>query len=204
MNKLILAGVAALALAAPAAAQDMAVSSDGTVYVMTDAQQTAYDAWPPERRTIYMAWPADYQTYFWTLTPTQQNGWWLLTDDQRAKVHAMTPEQRVAAWTAIERQMAGAPSANASATATAATTAAASASTSGPRFVSNAVVQTTPADAAPPTGDLPICSPNQQDNCINAWEAGKRGPGVARPLNYWPGKPASEIPGKMPAEKPAN
>ncbi|MCT2559042.1 hypothetical protein N0B51_08615 [Tsuneonella sp. YG55] len=193
MNKLILAGAAALAFAIPAGAQDMAVTSDGEVYVMTDAQQTAYDAWPPERQTLYTGWPNTYQTYFWTLSPAQQDGWWVLTDDQRAKVYAMAPQQRVAAWNSIVAQMNGGPAPAASATAQAATTAAASASTAGPRFVSNAVVQTTPGDAGPPTGDVPICKPNQQDNCINAWEAGKRGPGVTRPLAHWPGKPASEM-----------
>lgn len=199
MKRLILAGAAALAFAVPAAAQDAGMSHS---MEMSAQQKSMYDSWPADRQTSYDGWPHDYQMYFWTLTPSQMTGWWALTDEQRGRVYAMTPEQRVAAWTAIERQMAGMPAGNASATASAATTAAATASTSDPRFVSNAVVQTTPADPGPPTGDLPICSPNQQDNCINAWEAGKRGPGVARPLNYWPGKPASEIPGKKPAEKP--
>lgn len=194
MKSYILAGAAALALALPAAAQDMAVTSDGDVYVMTGTQQSTYDTWPPDRRTTYDSWPNDYKNYYWTLTPDQQNGWWVLTDDQRAKVYAMTPDQRTAAWTAIAAQMNGAtPSANASATAQTATTAAASASTAGPRFVSGEVVQSTPADTAPASGELPICTPNQQDNCINAWEAGKRGAGVTRPLDHWPGKPASEM-----------
>ena len=191
MKRYILAGAAALALALPAAAQDMAVTSEGDVYVLTDAQQVIYDAWPPERRVIYDAWPITYREYYWTLTPTQMEGWWVLTDDQRARVYAMTPEQRVTAWTAITTQMAGAaPRATTTATAT---------STAGPvnlRFVSNAVVQPVEADAPP--ADPPICAPNQQDDCINAWEAGKRGPGVTQPLGYWPGKPASEIPGKKP------
>ena len=199
MNRFFLAGAAALALAVPAVAQDMAVDANGNVYVMTDAQKTIYTGWPADRRTAYDTWPNDYKVYYWTLTPTQQNGWWVLTDDQRAKVYAMTPEQRAQAWTAIAAQMAtGTPNANASATARTATTAAASASTMGPRWVSNEVVQTTPADTAP--ADPPICAPNQQDNCINAWEAGKRGAGVTRPLDYWPGKPASEIPGKKPVK----
>lgn len=194
MKSYILAGAAALALALPAAAQDMAVTSDGTVYVLTDTQQAQFDTWPPDRRTAYEAWPATYQEYFWTLTPEQQSGWWVLTDDQRARVYAMTPEQRTQAWAAIASQMAGGtPNANASATARTATTAATMANTAGPRFVSNAVVQNISADAPP--ADPPICTPNQQDNCINAWEAGKRGPGVTRPLDHWPGKPASEMPG---------
>ena len=55
MNKLILAGAAALAIAVPAVAQDMAVDSDGNVYVMTAEQQSAYDAWPPDRQAWSIA-----------------------------------------------------------------------------------------------------------------------------------------------------
>ena len=182
MKKLILAGAAAIAFAAaPAGAQTtMAVTPSGDVYVLTDEQQTMYDAWPPERQTIYTAWPRDYQTYYWTLTPAQQNGWWVLTDDQRQKVYAMTPEQRTQAWVAIERQMAGMPASGTMQSASAA---------GDMRWSSNAVVQNISADAPP--ADPPICGPNMYDNCINAWEAGKRGPGVTRPLQTWPGEPAS-------------
>lgn len=201
MNKLFLAGAAALAITvSPATAQDMAVTADGEVYVLTAPQQSMYDAWPPERQSDYMSWPRDYQSYYWTLSSPQQEGWWMLTPDQRTRVFAMAPEQRVAAWTAIERQMGSMPSANASATAQVATTASGT-MTGSMRFVSNAVVQTTPGDAGPPPADPPICNKGQTDNCINAWEAGKRGPGVSRPLDYWPGRPASEMPGKKPMNR---
>lgn len=198
MKNTLIATAAALALAVPATAafaqSDTVVATDasGDVYVMTDTQQTAYDGWPSDRQADYDGWPNNYKVYYWTLTPVQQDGWWVLTPDQRGKVVVMTPEQQTAAWTSIAAQMNGAPPPTASATATAATTAAASASTMAPHFVSEEVVQTTPADATPPSGDLPICSKNQQDNCINAWEAGKRGKGVTKPLGYWPGKPASD------------
>ena len=195
MNKLILAGAAALAFAIPAVAQDMAVTSDGNVYVMTDVQQSAYDAWPPERQTDYTAWPDTYKTYYWTLSPSQQTGWWALTPDQRTRVYAMTPEQRTAAWASIEKQMMGTPSANASATAQVATTAAVSAGPSNMRFVSNEVVQSTPAAVAA-GGEYPPCKGDMQDHCINPREAGLKYGNV--PLKYWPGKPASEIPGKKP------
>ena len=90
--------------------------------------------------------------------------------------------------------------ANASTTATTATTAATTASTQAPRFVSREVSQTTPAGYTAASGDdLPVCKPMQQDGCINSWE--KNGTGN-RPLEYWPGRPASEIPGKLPAKKP--
>lgn len=194
MKKLILAGAAAIAvLTVPAVAQDTVVAdAAGNVYVMTDVQQSAYDGWPAERQTIYTAWPDTYKTYYWTLTPTQSNGWWMLTDDQRARVYAMTPEQRVAAWTAIEQQVGNMPSANASATAQVATTAAADASTMGPNYVSNAVSQTTPAAKT----DYPLCSATVTDSCVNPREAGKNYGNV--PLKSWPGRPASEIPGKKP------
>jgi len=59
------------------------------------------------------------------------------------------------------------------------------------QWVSTPMVESVPTDTAP--ANPPICAPNQQDNCINAWEAGKRGPGARKPLPYWPGKPASEM-----------
>ena len=183
MKSYILAGAAALALALPAAAQEMAVASDGDVYVISPQQKPIYDAWPLERRTVFDAWPDNYKVYYWTLTPEQRNGWWVLTDEQRAKVYAMTPQQRTAAWAAIANQMGSGGSA--SATATAATR------TGNINWVSNAMVQNIAMDQA--TGEVPICNAGQTDNCINAWEAGKRGPGVTRPLDHWPGKPASEM-----------
>lgn len=196
MKAIILAGAAALALAIPAAAQDtVAVTASGDVYVLTDDQQAIYDAWPADRQTAYTGWPNDYKTYYWTLTEPQQNGWWVLTDDQRARLYAMAPEARVTAWSSIERQMASMPSANASATAQAATTAAAANAVAGrePRMVSGAVTQTTPA-ATRAGGEYPLCSATVTDSCINPREAGKNWGN--RPLNYWPGRPASEIPGK--------
>lgn len=198
MKKLILAGAAALAFTAvPASAQDVAVDAEGNVYVLTEVQQADFDAWPVERRTLYSAWPYGVQEYYWTLTPTQADGWWVLTDPQRVSVFEMTPEQRTIAWTQIAAQM------NGSTTASVATTSATSASTTGPRFVSKAVVQTTPAADKAAVGEkLPVCTPNQQDNCINSWEKNRTG---NRPLDYWPGRPASEISetrGTLPASKP--
>ncbi|MGX7951800.1 hypothetical protein ACWPM1_04460 [Tsuneonella sp. HG249] len=195
MNKLIFAGAAALALAIPAGAQELAVAADGDVYVLTPTQKPVYDAWPLERRSGYDAWSNDFKVYYWTLTPTQQEGWWMLNDEQRTRLYAMAPEARVAAWESIAKQMASLPSANASATAQVATTAAAANAVAGrdPQMVSNAVTQTTPAATA---GEYPLCSATVTDSCINPREAGKNYGN--RPLNYWPGRPASEIPGKKP------
>lgn len=202
MKSIIFASAAALTFAAaPAIAQDMAVTADGEAYVLTDAQTTMYEGWPADRRGAYDAWPSDVQEYYWTLEPTQTEAWWVLTDPQRVRMYEMTPEQRTMAWQQINAQMSGM---NNSSTAATARTSAASASSMSPRFVSSEVVQSTPADAGPPTGDLPICSADEQDNCINAWEAGKRGAGVNRPLEYWPGRPASEINEPLPATRPNN
>ncbi|MFW2351254.1 hypothetical protein [Qipengyuania sp.] len=194
MRNIILAGAAALAFTTvPAAAQDMAVDAEGKVYAMSDDQQGMYDAWPADRQTAYDAWPDAVQEYYWTLTPMQVEGWWLLTDDQRVRIYEMTPEARAQAWTQVQAQVPNA-------TAAAATTASASASTADPRFVSKEVTQTTPAAYKSASGDdLPVCKGDQQDGCINSWAKNKTG---NRPLEYWPGKPASEMDGKLPAEKP--
>ncbi len=193
MRNIILAGAAALAFtAAPAVADD---HMDGDGFTWNAEQEAMYDAWPADRQSAYDAWPEGVQEYYWTLTPVQTEGWWMLTDEQRVRIYEMTPETRAQAWTQVRAQMPGA-------TASAATTAAASASTSEPRFVSNEVTQSTPAEYTAASGEnLPVCSAQQQDGCINSWAKNKTG---NRPLEYWPGKPASEIEGKLPAKKPGN
>ena len=45
--------------------------------------------------------------------------------------------------------------------------------------------------------EYPLCSKTVTDSCINPHDAGFNWGNA--PLNYWPGKPASEIPGKLPA-----
>ena len=185
----------------------MAVDADGTVYVLTDEQQTMYDGWPADRQTTYDAWPDEVQEYYWTLTPAQVEGWWVLTDDQRVRIYEMTPEARTQAWTQISSQMSAAPAATTSApsstaTARTATTAGASTSSATPRFVSKEVTQATPSGYAAASGeDVPVCRGDQQDGCINSWEKNKTG---TRPLEYWPGKPASEIDEPLPATKPGS
>ncbi|MGI8943017.1 MAG: hypothetical protein ACR2FJ_02055 [Qipengyuania sp.] len=184
MRNLILAGAAALALtAAPALAQDM----DHGAHDMNQAQQQMYMGWDDEQRIAYQRWPAEVQQYYWTLAPMEVEAWWVLTDPQRVRIYEMTPQQRTAAWQQIAAQM------NAGSSQSTTAQARTAAGTSGNiQFRRSEVVQSTPGDQGPPSGEVPICSPNEQDNCINAWEAGKRGPGVTRPLTYWPGKPASE------------
>ena len=198
MRSMILTSAAALALAAPAAAQDAATDAETDTTAQAEAtagshtmnveQQTAYDAWPSDRQAAYDAWPGEIQVYYWTLTPTRQAGWWALTDAQRVQVYEMTPAQRITAWTQIDAQMSGA-----AATASAATPAPAG----NMRFVSSAMVQNVP----PPKEEYPICTDGMTDGCINPRAAGKNYGNV--PLEYWPGRPASEIEEPLPAEKPA-
>lgn len=204
MKRTLLAAAASLALAVPAGvalAQDTVVATDaaGNVYVMTDVQRGMYETWPADRRTMYESWPNDYKVYYWTLTPEQQGGWWVLNDDQRTRVYAMTPAQRAAAWTAIMAQMNAAPTNTTASTSASADTSMATTTSSGNiQFVRREMAQPVAgsADAAAlQSGDLPVCKPNQQDGCINGWEKNKTG---NKPLSYWPGKPASEIPGKKP------
>ena len=180
MRNLIFAGAAALAFtAAPTIAQDM----DGEKYEWTAEQEGMYDTWPADRQTAYDAWPGDVQEYYWTLDDNQTQAWWVLNDEQRVRIYEMTPQQRSTAWMQIAAQMNQASPTSTSTTSNTTTT------SGNMRFVSSEVVQNTPGDQGPPEGDLPICEPNAQDNCINSWEA--RGTGT-KPLDYWPGQPASE------------
>ncbi len=205
MKRTLLAAAASLALALPAGAafaQDTVVARDaaGNTVVLSAEQQADYDAWPADRRTSYDAWPNTYRTYYWTLAPEQQTGWWALTDEQRTRVYAMTPEQRTAAWASIASQMsASATPAGTDVSTTASADASMTTTSSGNmQFVRREMTQSVAASAdtaALASGDLPVCKPNQQDGCINGWEKNKTG---NKPLSYWPGKPASEIPGKKP------
>ena len=223
MKTLLFAGSAALAVVcAPSAAladhhmeaQDSGAMQSGqmndmdsTSMEMNAQQQSMYDSWPADRQTTYDAWPGEIQTYYFTLDDTQQEAFWLLTDEQRQRVYALTPTQRTAAWNSIMSQMnamdsnATTPgnSASSNMSSTARTTTANNSSAMGSgniRFVSNQRVQNAPA---PHNGEYPVCGSDQQDNCMNSWEANKTG---TRPLDYWPGQPASQMNGSMPAEEP--
>ena len=58
-------------------------------------------------------------------------------------------------------------------------------------WANNEVVQTVPTSSMR-NGEYPVCEGDMDDSCINAWEAGQRGPGVNRPLQYWPGESVTE------------
>ena len=193
--KSLLAATAAIGLAMtgiPAFAQS---EMNNEMAEITTTQQSSYDSWPLDRRSTYDGWPAKAQSYFWTLNQDQVRGWWALTDEQRVQIVGMAPEQRAVAWTAIMNQLTGATAmpADPGPASARATTAPPGTMASNIDFRSSERVQATPADQGPATGEVPICTANQEDNCINAWEAGRRGPGVNRPLDYWPGQPASEM-----------
>ena len=198
MKNIILAGAAALAFTAVPAAADHHTEGEVKVYTLGEDQLVVYEGWPEDRRVLYDAWPYGVQEYYWTLEPTQSDGWWMLTDPQRVRIYEMTPEQRAMAWQQINAQLAG--NNNASTTGVTARTTAATTTSPAPRFVRSEVTQTTPAGykTAAQGEDLPVCTPNQQDGCINSWEKNKTG---TRPLEYWPGRPASEIDRPLPATK---
>lgn len=184
MNKFLLAGATALSLAA------IPLGASAQTVVLTPSQQTSYDSWPAPQRSSYDTWAPEIRTYYWTLSPEQQRGWLALTPEQRQRVYAMTPDERAAAWTAVMTQVDGQPSANASATAHAATT---MTHTPSGNIVYNRseMAQTLPA-AAPRAADgsYPPCRGTQTDNCVNPREAGLNYGN--RPLQHWPGQPASE------------
>ena len=187
MRNLLLAGAAALSLAAlPGVAQaDHHAMGETAMMEMSSDQQMMYDGWPMDRQATYDGWPADVQTYYWTLPMDRQEAYWLLTDEQRVQVYNLTPEQRSAAWTSILAQVNGA---NTMATTTTTTPAATATTTAGTRFVSNEMAQSAPA---PMTGEYPVCQGEEQDGCIQPREAGLNYGN--RPLDYWPGQPASSM-----------
>lgn len=199
MRTLLLAGAAALTLAAApfaVTAQEASPAAGATVtYTLTPDQVVVYDAWPPEKQAVYVAWPAPHQEYYWTLTSPQQDAFWLLSDEQRGQVYAMTPTQRTLAWQSIERQLAGAPTANEANAAVPPITETQVSSRVLPNGQTQQVIATNSSNYVPPPAaslnkDYPLCSATVQDSCQNRGEGGA--PGKSRALGYWPGEPASE------------
>ncbi|MFB0611137.1 hypothetical protein [Aurantiacibacter poecillastricola] len=198
MNKTMLAAATALSMiSVPAMADhhegdEMDMTADQQMmYDELDADQRAmFDTYSPDQQTMYFGWNDALRGYYWSLDEDQQEAWWYLDDDQRTTLFQIqAPEQRTAAWNSILTQVAQIEGEATGQTAGAATNASAT-SNSNMRFASNAVVQDIPA---PHQGEYPVCESDADDNCINAWAAGRRGPGVERPLDYWPGQPASSM-----------
>ncbi|MGB3797970.1 MAG: hypothetical protein WA957_16925 [Alteraurantiacibacter sp.] len=146
-----------------------------------------FNTYSPDQHTMYFGWNEALRSYYWTLDEEEQNAWWYLDDDQRMTLFQIqAPEQRAMAWNSIinqvnsmENDQAGAQTVNSGNMST---------TSSNMRFVSNEVAQNIPA---PHQGEYPVCESDADDNCINAWATGQRGPGVDRPLDYWPGEPSS-------------
>ena len=159
MKKILIAATAACGLAAatvPAVAQ----MEQGTMVEMTTAQKAMYDGWPAENRATYDAWPTAAKEYYWTLNDNQKNVWWnTLNNEQRVRIVEMAPQQRAAAWQSINSQLSG------TATATATTTRTTTAANTRINYNGTPTVQN--IDTSPAPAELPICSPEQQDNCIN-------------------------------------
>lgn len=204
MKKLLLASATALTMiAAPAVAQVTSNSPLGSTNAvqdkrptMTAEQQAAYDAlhpdykivfdtWTPDQQVMYFGWDSALRDYYWMLEQDQQKAWWYLTDEQQITLYQLEGANRDAAWTSVLTQVADLEDRPEQASATSQTM---------PRdntrmeFTSNAVVQ----QVATHSGEYPVCESESDDNCINPWAAGERGEGVTRPLDYWPGEPASE------------
>ncbi|WP_199799720.1 hypothetical protein [Pseudoblastomonas halimionae] len=179
MKKLLMTTAAAAAAITMA---PTAMAQDGTMDVeLTTQQQTMYDGWPAENRATYEGWPTEVRTYYWTLSEPQAKVWWKLNDEQRVALYEMEPTQRDATWQSIAQQVAQ----RSGTTATRS-----SASTTGDiRYQSNEMIQSVPTNRV--QGEYPICEGDQQDSCIQPRAAGKNWGN--RPLDYWPGKPASEM-----------
>ncbi|MCB2061637.1 MAG: hypothetical protein KDE21_14075 [Novosphingobium sp.] len=183
MRRYLLAGAAAISVAmmpTTLMAQANVAGSTNTVddkrsdYEMTSEQQAMHDAWTAEQQADYATWPYDYRVYYWSLDPAQQEGYWVLTPDQRVQIYTMVPERRIEAWNSVLAQINGS-----SATTAPKTT----------RYVSNEVVE---GNRTPqPQAEYPVCKGAVQDSCINPRAAGLSWGN--RPLDHWPGKPASDL-----------
>ncbi|MEL1250586.1 hypothetical protein [Aurantiacibacter gilvus] len=195
MKNLILATASALSLAAvPAAAeaQQREAPEDAPAFYsaaheellreMSPDFRIHFDTLDEDQQALYFGWNDALRGYYHTLNDEQRHAWWYLNDEQRIQLYQVQGEAaRDAAWDSViaqvgtlEAQQAAAPERDTSMT-----------------FVSNAVVQDIPMPAHP--DEYPVCEGDNDDHCINAWAAGQRGPGVDRPLDYWPGRPASEM-----------
>lgn len=217
MRNIMLAGAGAIALmTAPALAQSITTAESPTTtsttansgsFEMSDEQTTTYDTWPADRQTDYDSWPMSYQEYYWTLEPVQQEGYWALTPDQRGKIYDMTPEQRAIAWKSVQQQLAGMTPTTPPDQANPPGQGVPTNGVPNPQMANQAVQPAMPANQeyqggpykgalTPPPAqamnkEYPPCKGDMQDSCVNPREAGLNYGN--RPLDYWPGQPASEM-----------
>lgn len=130
---------------------------------MSAEQQAIYDAFTPEQRVVFDTYSPEYQTVYYSWDPMLRDYYWTITPEEQLAFYSLTPEERYAL----------------------------SYGTSGMTYQSTPVVQTLAATSH--SGEYPVCTGDNDDHCINAWAAGKRGPGVDRPLGYWPGESMTEM-----------
>ncbi|PEQ13165.1 hypothetical protein B2G71_06860 [Novosphingobium sp. PC22D] len=184
-----------------------AVSDKRGGYEMTPQQTSVYKTWTVEKRADYDAWPVSYQEYYWTLDPGQQQGYWALTPDQRGKIYQMSPEQRAIAWKSVRQQLAGATPTTPPGQANPPGQGIPTNGVPNPKMANQAVQPAMPKDESyqggpykgaltPPPADAmnkdyPVCKGDVQDSCVNPREAGMNWGN--RPLDHWPGQPASEM-----------
>lgn len=171
-------------------------------------RRTAYDAWPQDVQSYYWSLTPEQQNGWWMLDDNQRNQLYAMTPPQRTQAWNDIGMQMAARngnagmangtmnRSANSQAMNGAMNSNANAqTNHGATNRNANSPLSGSATnamnagYGNTTGRPVPGDQAAysPTGAVPVCQPGQYDNCMNPWEAGKRGPGVKRPLEYWPG-----------------
>ena len=188
MRTILMAGAAAISMAAipvtSLAQSDVpgstnSISDKRAVYEMSEEQKGMYDSWPAEKQSEYESWPYDYQVYYWDLDPMYQPGFWALTPEQRTKIYSMEALDQETAWKSVMAQLNGE-------TVATAETSSGDVATS---YQNSAVVQGNMTAEA--KDEYPVCKGDIQDSCINPRAAGMNWGN--RPLDYWPGKPASEM-----------
>lgn len=168
MRKLILAAATALSMSAvPAMAQD----ADNTPALMSREHQQQIRDMEPDARVYFETLDAEYQEAYFSWDIDAQDYFWTLDEQKRAELFELTAAERDAtlAYMASQRT-----------------------NSDGISFVKNAVVQDIPTTEFAHNQDYPVCESDYDDHCINAWAAGMRGPGVDRPLAYWPGDAARD------------
>lgn len=202
MNKTLIATAAAIGMAAiPAAAQAQqreapdnapafysAAHEDELREEMQPEYRVHFESLDRDRQALYFGWDAALRDYYWSLNDDQREAWWYLNENQRINMFQIQDEQkRMDSWNAIVAKI-EAEDLNGQMLASAGTPGMDKDMT----FVSSPMVQQVAFSEARSEGDYPICTSDYDDQCMNAWAAGERGPGVDRPLDYWPGESVTE------------
>ncbi|WP_271078154.1 hypothetical protein [Aurantiacibacter sp. MUD61] len=168
MKKLALAAATALTMtAAPAMAQDYA--DDGT----TMQSYAHLNDLNEEQRAERETWTIELRDYYDGLEAEERETWWYLDDMQRMMIVRMDDDAQMSQWSTYKAQYDNQYLRMRSGDV---------------EYVRSAMVQDAPMPRSAHDGDYPVCESDADDHCVNAWAAGQRGPGVDRPLQYWPGE----------------